>query len=500
MSEYVIKMENIEKSYGSNKVLKKVDFQLKSGEIQALLGENGTGKTTLMNILGGVIDYDEGEIYYQEKLIPHTIHGMTTLRDSISFVHQELALLPDLSVAENLFFGQEIKKGFFLDNNKMVEESKKILAQLDVDLDPNKKVYELDASYQQVIEISKAIMKDCKVLILDEPTSSLTDTEIERLFAVLRSLKKKGISIIFISHKLNEVLDICDSYIVLRDGNVVKAGDVNKELKEQDLARLMIGKDVDSTTIYREREIGDYILKTENLARDREFKNVNINIRRGEIVGVTGLLGDGRSELFETIYGNKSKYEGKVFFEDKEINCNSTTKSIKRKIAYVPRNRKTNAIIKDLTISDNLNMSNYKYMSNHQIINKSKVKEVNTSFQSKLSIRLKKFSDLITELSGGNQQKVIIARALSINPKIVILDNPTQGVDIGSKFEIYSQIMSLAEEGISFFVLSSEAPEIMMICDRSYVMFHGEVRKEIPREKFSEEYIMTFATGGFDEE
>ncbi|HHX69340.1 MAG: sugar ABC transporter ATP-binding protein [Miniphocaeibacter sp.] len=496
MSEFIIEMLGIEKSFSSNKVLKNVDFKLKKGEIHALLGENGTGKTTLMNILGGVIDYDLGEIIFDRKKIEHNMQGMLELRRKISFIHQELALLPDLTVAENLFFGQEIKNKFLLKNKKMNEEAVKILNQLDVNIDPSVKVNSLDASYQQVIEISKGIMKNSKVLIMDEPTSSLTDNEIEELFKVLNNLKKKGISIIFISHKLNEVLDLCDSYTVLRDGNVVANGQINKELKEHDLARHMIGKDLDNTEIYRRRNLGKVILSTKGLSRHREFKDIDINIREGEIVGVTGLLGDGRSELFETIYGNKSKYEGQVFLEGKEYTCKSTVHSIKNRIAYVPRNRKMNGIIKDLSISDNLNISNFKGL---KIINKKEVKKNNEIFRDKLNIKLKNFEDLILSLSGGNQQKVIIARALSVEPKIVILDNPTQGVDIGSKFEIYNHIMDLTEEGISFFVLSSEATEIMMISDRAYVMFHGEIKAELNREDFSEEHIMTIATGGVNE-
>lgn len=500
MNKYIIEMLEIEKMYGSNKVLKKVDFKLKKGEIHALLGENGTGKTTLMNILGGVIDYNLGEIIYDGHKVEHNTHGTNELRNKIAFVHQELALLPDLSVAENLFFGQEIKNKGILDNKRMKKESAQIIQQLDVDIDPSEKVSNLDASYQQIIEISKGIMKECKVLILDEPTSSLTEKEIEQLFKVLENLKQKGMAIIFISHKLNEVLELCDSFTVLRDGNIVTTGKITSGIKEHDLAKYMIGKDIDSSDIYRPRELGEIILETKKLAREREFSNINLNIREGEIVGVTGLLGDGRSEVFETIYGNKTKYSGQVIFEGQEINCNSTVKSIQRKIAYVPRNRKMSGIIKNLSISDNLNISNFKQMSQLGVIDQKKIAKNNEKFKDKLNIKLDKFTDLITKLSGGNQQKVIIARSLSIAPKVVILDNPTQGVDIGAKFEIYAHIMNLAAEGISFFILSSEANEIMMLCDRTYVMFHGEIRDELKRAEFSEEHIMTIATGGTNEE
>lgn len=496
MSDKIIEMKKIRKSYGANLVLKDVDFSIDKGEIHALLGENGTGKTTLMNILDGLIDYEEGTIFYEGQEISKDGRGMEFLRSKISFVHQELALIPDLTVAENLFFAQELKNGLFLDNKKMNDKSKEILKQLDVSINPETVVRKLNASYQQVIEISKAIMRDSRVIIMDEPTSSLTENEIEQLFKVLNKLRDTGISIIFISHKLNEVLKICDSYTVLRDGVVVKSGEITEGLKESDLARYMVGKEVDSSHIYEVRQIGEILLETLDLSRDKEFSNVNINIRRGEVVGVTGLLGDGRSEVFETIFGSKASYQGRVLLNGKDIKCGSTSKSIERKISYVPRNRKVNSIIKDMSISDNLNMSSFKNESKFGIVDEEKIKSNNEEFKNKLNIKLEKFTNLITSLSGGNQQKVIIARALSTLPDIVILDNPTQGVDIGAKFEIYHQIIRLAKEGISFFILSNEAAEIMAVCDRTYVMFHGEVKAELQRSEFSEEKIMTIAMGG----
>lgn len=499
MSNYIVNMTGIEKYYGENHVLKSVDFKLKEGEIHALLGENGTGKTTLMNILGGVIDYDKGSIKVEDYNMTPDNLDMVALRHKIGFVHQELALFPDLNVAENLFFGQELKNGVVLKNKDMIKNASEILQRLDVTIDPTEKVSNLDASYQQVVEISKALMKNSKVLIMDEPTSSLTDGEIDQLFKVLNNLRKNGIAIIFISHKLNEVLDICDSYTVLRDGNVVGSGEITEGIKESDLARMMIGKDLDISDIYRERDIGEEILKTKDLSHDRMFKNVNINIRKGEIVGITGLLGDGRSELVETIYGLHPRYSGEIYYNGNLLKANSTTKSIRSGISYVPRNRKSNGIIKDLSISDNLNISNFKEVLKNGVLDNSKTKINNEKFKEMLNIRLSSFSNLITSLSGGNQQKIVISRALNNDPKIVILDNPTQGVDIGSKFEIYHHIMDLANMGISFFVLSSEIPEIFTLCDKTYVMFHGEIRDEIVRKDFSEERIMTVATGGYNE-
>lgn len=499
MKANIVEMKDIEKYYGTNHVLKSVDFTLKEGEIHALLGENGTGKTTLMNILGGVIDFDKGSVVVDDLSLNADDKDQKSLADRVGFVHQELALFPDLTVAENLFFGQEIRERGILNNKKMQAEAKKILERLDVSIDVNTKVSNLDASYQQVIEISKAIMKNNKVLIMDEPTSSLTDSEIEQLFKVLNNLRKSGIAIIFISHKLNEVLDICDSYTILRDGKIVKTGEIDGVVKEHDLARLMIGRDVDITDIYQARDLGDLVLEINDLSFDRQYKNVSLNLRKGEIVGVTGLLGDGRSEVFETVYGLHPKYTGEIKLNNKLFKSNSTCQSVKEGIAYVPRNRKSNGIIKDMSISDNLNISKFDSTMKNGLLDRKLTKTNNAKYKEMLSIRVNSFNELITKLSGGNQQKIILSRALNTNPEIVILDNPTQGVDIGSKFEIYNHIMGLAELGISFIVLSSEIPEIFTLCDRTYVMFHGEIRDEIKRSDFCEERIMTVATGGYHE-
>lgn len=496
MKGNIVEMSQIEKSFGTNKVLKKVDFKLKVGEIHALLGENGTGKTTLMNILGGVIDYDEGQITINGKTITRGRSGQQELSKEISFIHQELSVIKDLNIYQNLFLGNEIKKGIFLDKNKMCEISKTTLERLEVSLDPEEIVGNLDASHQQIIEISKGLLEDNKVLIMDEPTSSLTDIEIHELFKTLRNLKKQNISIIFISHKLNEVVEICDSYTILRDGVVVKEGLIGEDISENELARHMIGRELASEEIYYPRAIGDLLLETKNLSKDREFQDVNMNIKKGEIVGVTGLLGDGRSSLFEVIYGYKHNYAGEIIFKNKLLHRHSTTKAIDMGIAYVPRNRKTNGIIKDLNIGNNMNVSIINKLKKVLLINKVMEKSNIDFYRKDLNIKMESISDLITKLSGGNQQKVILSRALGVKPDLVILDNPTQGVDIGAKFEIYELILDLAKEGISFFVLSSEAPEIMMLCDRTYVMFHGEVRAELQRAEFCEERIMTLATGG----
>lgn len=495
MSDYIIEMNGIEKSFGTNCVLHSVDFSLQKGSIHALLGENGTGKTTLMNILGGVIPGDAGLITLNGNSIK-TEEYMNTRRDEIAFIHQELTLINDLNIYENLFLGCELKKGGRLDKKRMYEESSEILKRMKIDLDPSAKVEDINASYKQIVEIARALMKNSKVIIMDEPTTSLTNVEIEEVFHIIKELKFQGVSFVFISHKLNEVLQICDMYTVMRDGYVVSSGEIDESVSEQLLAKYMVGKELSYNDLYVEREIGPDIISVCNLSRDKEFKDINFHVGKGEIVGFTGLLGDGRCELFNTVYGCNKQYKGDIYINNTKYKMNSTTKAQKLKISYLPRNRKENGIIKDLSISHNISLSIVKKLQKLFFIETKKEKTFNLDYVKKLNIKLTDLNELIVSLSGGNQQKCILARALSSNPNLIILDNPTQGVDIGAKLEIYSMIIKLAEEGMSFVVLSSEAQEVLMLCDRIYVMYHGEIRKEITRKQANEENIMIVATGG----
>ncbi len=482
MAKNIVEMRGIEKSFNENRVLKQVDFTLEEGSIHALLGENGTGKTTLMNILGGVISKDAGEIRAN--------------RQDIAFIHQELSMVNDLSVYENMFMGWELRKGLFLDREAMRRRAGEILERMQVELDVNILVGELNASYKQVVEIARALMKNARVIIMDEPTTALTDVEIRHIFDLMKGLKDQGVSFVFISHKLNEVVEICDSYTVMRDGVVVATGAMTGEVTEQKLAGYMVGKELRYDDLYIERSLGDVVLELKNLSRDREFENVNMTVRQGEILGVTGLLGDGRSELFATVYGCNDSYDGQIFVKGSQMHFNTTAKAQAAGISYVPRNRKENGIIKDMSVGDNMSVNILKRMSRGGLIDGRAIRENNEGYVKSLNIKVHSLDQLITSLSGGNQQKVVLGKALGAKPFLVILDNPTQGVDIGAKLEIYNIIMDLAKGGVSFVVLSSEAQEIMMLCDRSYVMFHGQVRGEFSRDEFSEERIMVVATGG----
>lgn len=495
MPNCIVEMVSIDKSFGSNKILHSVNFTLKKGSIHALLGENGTGKTTLMNILGGVLCCDSGDILLDGQKT-NVCNPSIAEQQGISFIHQELTLINDLTVFENLFLSRELKKGAILDKRSMCERSKEILARMEIDLDPQTMVNDLNASYKQVIEIARALMENAKVIIMDEPTTSLTDVEIEQIFKIMRSLKEQGVSFVFISHKLNEVVKICDSYTVMRDGYVVADGPVDDTVSESYLAKYMVGKELSYDDLYRPRQLGEVVLETKALSRGREFENVDFNIKKGEILGVTGLLGDGRSELFATVFGCNQQDSGEIYVNGKLVKMKSTSMAQSLGISYVPRNRKENGIIKDLSVADNMSVSILNKLRKYCFVDRKKENESNTRYVENLNIKVSDMDGLITSLSGGNQQKAVLAKALGSNPQIIILDNPTQGVDVGAKLEIYGIIMKLAESGVSFVVLSSEAQEILMLCDRVYVMYHGKIRVEMDRSEAKQDNIMVVATGG----
>ncbi len=487
-------MKGIEKAFDSNIVLKGVDLTLEKGEIRALIGENGAGKSTLMNILGGVIQADKGEISIDGKT-QKFLSPRDSMNAGIAFIHQELNLVTDLSIYENLFIGREKKRGAFVDHKFMIRESEKVLKRMNVDLDPRTMVHTLDASYKQIIEIARALLMKASIIIMDEPTTSLTEVEIERVFNMMKTLKSQGVSIIFISHKLPEILTICDTFSVLRDGVLVLSGNV-EDATEASLAKAMIGHDVRTEKLSRNAEITTEALSVKNLSSGRLFKNISFTLRKGEILGFTGLLGDGRSELFQTVFGANPDYTGVITVKGKPIKMRTTRNAYKAGIGYVPRDRKENGIIKDLTILENGSIVTYEELSRFLLIDHKKERAQMEKQKKNLSIKLDSMQDKITSLSGGNQQKVVLAKWLNADPDILIFDNPTQGVDVGAKEEIYDIILSLSEQGKAICILSSEAQEIIRLCDRALVMFHGEIRGELTGEDLTDHNIMLLATGG----
>ena len=489
-----LEMRGICKSFGADDVLKQVDFSLNGGEICALLGENGAGKSTLMNILGGVLPADQGEIRIDGTPV-HFHAPVDSLHAGVSFIHQELSLINDLAIYENMYIGRELKTGSgLLDARTMIRNTQEIFDRLGLALDPKAMVRDLDASYKQIVEISRAMMMQASLIIMDEPTTSLTDPEIERVFDMMRTLKNQGVAIIFISHKLKEVMEICDRYTVLRDGNMVAAGPVS-EITTEDLARFMVGHDVRTENLRQSRTYGPEILRGEHLEDDAHFHDVSFSVRAGEVLGVTGLLGDGRSELFQAVFG-AGPYRGQLWVEGEPVKIANTRHAIKLGIGYVPRNRKENGIIKDMDIVENGSLVTLSRLSKGGLLNLAQRDAEFEQQMRSLRIKMGKKTDPITSLSGGNQQKVVLAKWLSAQPKVLILDNPTQGVDVGAKEEIYDIILRLAADGVAVIVLSSEAQEIIRVCDRTLVMYHGAIRGDISGADMNEQTIMHIATGG----
>ena len=489
-----LSIRGISKSFGAGNVLDAVDFDVAGGEICALLGENGAGKSTLMNIVGGVLRADAGEIRLDGKKVSFA-NPAASQKAGIAFIHQELNLVNDLTVYENMFLGRFPKKGLFIDRAKMIAKTQELFDRLGIGIAPTAMVSELDASYKQMVEIARALLTDASVIIMDEPTASLTGAEIERVFSIMRTLRENGIAMIFISHKLDEVMKICDRYAVLRNGKAVSTGRV-ADVTADEIAAMMVGHAVENGSGCEPAPYGGEVMRLESLSDGRHFSDISLGLQRGEILGVTGLLGDGRSELFGTVFGIRGgKYAGKIFLDGKEIHPISPYEGVRQGIAYLPKNRKENAIIADMNILDNGTVVTLRRFCRFGFLNKTAQSSVFSEQVRDLKIKMSSEKHLITTLSGGNQQKVVLAKWLISGPKVLILDNPTQGVDVGAKEEIYTIIRSLAKSGIGIVVLSSEGQEIMRVCDRAIVLCHGQIAGEVRGEDMNETTMMVLATG-----
>jgi len=489
-----VEMRDICKSFGEAAVLDGVSLSVQAGEIHALLGENGAGKSTLMNILGGVIQADSGCIAVDGKEV-RFFSPVDSLHAGIAFIHQELNLINDLAIYENMFIGRELKKkNGFLDGKAMIEKTKQTFDRIGISLDPCLPVRSLDASYKQIVEISRAMMMNASCIIMDEPTTSLTEPEIRRVFSLMRDLSAQGVGIIFISHKLGEVLDICSSYTVLRDGKVVASGKT-QDVTNAELAFYMVGHKIADGGLKKACVRGKEMLRVEGYGDHKHFNDISFSAHASEVLGITGLLGDGRSELFLSIFKAGLPADGKLFIAGKEATFSSTSDAVQKGVAYLPRNRKENAIVKDMTILENASLASLAKYRKLCFIDRKREKRDFENHARNMHIKMESGDDLITNLSGGNQQKVVLSKWLNTEPKVLVLDNPTQGVDVGAKEEIYEIIEKLAASGVAVIVLSSEAQEIVRVCDRAIVMFHGSVVGEVSGADMNEHMIMRLATG-----
>lgn len=500
--EYVLELKNIYKSFPGVKVLEDVTLQVRPGEVHALMGENGAGKSTLMKILMGIYKADQGSIFLESK--ETVIHGpKDAMSKGISMIHQELNTVLDMEVAENVFVGRELlKKGFeklkIVDIARMREETGKYFREMNIDIDPRAKMRTLSVAEMQLVEIVKAISLNSRIIVMDEPTSAITEKEATVLFAQIERLKKQGVAIIYISHKMDEIFRISDTITVLRDGQWIGTKPA-KELDNDMLIKMMVGREL--TDIYPKDpvEIGDVILEVKNLSRGKKVRDASFSLRKGEVLGIAGLVGAGRSELVETIFGLYPKTGGQIFLHGKEVHIKSAADAIKNKMALITEDRKQTGLNLIVSVKENIASVSIGKLSNHGIVNDKKINEVSEKYIKELKIKTPDGNAIVGNLSGGNQQKVVLAKWLLDEPDIIIFDEPTRGIDIGAKRDIYLLISNLAKEGKAVIVISSEMAEVMGICDRILVMAEGRINGEVQREEFSQEVIMGYAsniTGG----
>lgn len=490
MKAPILKMTNIVKEFPGVKALDGVNLELYEGTVMALMGENGAGKSTLMKILSGVYKKDVGKIFY--KGIEEDIKGPKDATEKgIAIIHQELNLLPDLSIGENIFLGREPKKGFRIDFTKLHEESDRLLKKLNVNTSSKELVKSLSIGQQQMIEIAKALSLDAKIIIMDEPTDALTDKETESLFKVINELKEEGKSIVYISHRLKEIFEICDSITVLRDGKYVGEEKI-ENLDEDKMIEMMVGRKLTDQFPRLDIKMGETILKVENL-NNEYVKNINFEVKAGEILGISGLMGAGRTELAKTIYGHIRKTSGNIIVKGKRVEAKSCKDGLKHRIAYVSEDRKGDGLILDLSVKENMTISSLDRISSLFKINKKQEDERVKSYIERIRIKTPSQDQLIRNLSGGNQQKIAIAKALMTHPDVLILDEPTRGVDVGAKKEIYDLINEFKSQGKAVIMISSEMPEILGLSDRILVLSHGMITGEFDIKDATQEAILKCA-------
>ncbi|MBO5891715.1 MAG: sugar ABC transporter ATP-binding protein [Oscillospiraceae bacterium] len=494
MGETILKMQGIQKYFSGVHALRGVDFELRAGEVHALMGENGAGKSTLIKVLCGIHKRDGGSVELFGKNV--NFNNIAESQNAgISVIHQELNMMGHLTVAQNMFIGREPKKGIFIDDKKMEADAKKLFDKMGVKIDPSTKLGDLTVGKQQMVEITKAVSRECKLLVLDEPTAALTQPEVEELFKIMNDLRDKGIGMIYISHRMDEINRISDRVTVMRDGeyvDTVNTADVTKD----DIVKMMVGR-----TIMGEQKAASavpadapVILDVRNLNAGKEVKNVSFQLRKGEILGFAGLMGAGRTEVARALYGADPKQTGDIFINGKKVNIKIPADAVKNGICYLSEDRKRYGLMLMKSVAENSAIASIDQFISGGWINDKKIKQVSTEYNLKLRTKTPSMDQLLKNLSGGNQQKVIIARWLIKNCDIFIFDEPTRGIDVGAKSEIYTLMEELAQQGKSIIMISSELPEVLRMSDRIIVMCEGRITRELDIADATQEEIMKYAT------
>ncbi|QRF31918.1 sugar ABC transporter ATP-binding protein [Bacillus safensis] len=490
-----IEMQNIHKAFGKNTVLSGVSFDLVTGEVHALMGENGAGKSTLMNLLTGLYSLDQGTIQIDGKETAFK-NPKEAEQHGIAFIHQELNIWPDMTVLENLFIGKEIyTKLGLLDTKKMKTLAQTQLDRLSVNLSLDQEAGSCSVGQKQMIEIAKALMTDAKVIIMDEPTAALTEREIEKLFQVIESLKKEGVSIVYISHRMEEIFAICDRITIMRDGKTVDTKAI-PETNFHEVVKKMVGRELTDRYPERTPSTGDIVLEVKQASRKGQFQDINFSVKAGEIVGVAGLMGAGRTEMMRSLFGLDPLDQGEIWVHGKKAVIKKPSDAVKLGIGFITEDRKDEGLMLDASIRENIGLPNLKSFSPKGLIDKKTEQDFVDLLIKRLTIKTASSDISARSLSGGNQQKVVIAKWIGIQPKVLILDEPTRGVDVGAKREIYQLMNELTDRGVAILMVSSELPEILGMSDRVLVIHEGTISGELDKTEATQERIMTLATGG----
>ena len=494
MNEVILQMKDIEKRFAGVHALKGVQFELRAGEVHALMGENGAGKSTMIKVLCGIHKRDGGEIVYFGE--PVHFNGIAdSQKVGISVIHQELNMMNHLTVAQNIFIGREPRKGPFIDDAKMVEDARALFEKIGVKIDPTVQLGTLTVGKQQMVEIVKAVSHDCKLLVLDEPTAALTQPEVEELFKIMNDLKAKGIGMIYISHRMDEITRISDRVTVMRDGEYVDTVDTASVTKD-DIVKMMVGR-----VIYGEQKAASevapdapVVLEVKNLNAGKEVKNVDFNLHKGEILGFAGLMGAGRTEVARALYGADPRQTGEIYINGELVNIKTPEQAVKHGICYLSEDRKRYGLMLDKSVTENTTIASVDSFIHSGLISDNEMKISSAEYNEKLRTKTPSMEQLLKNLSGGNQQKVIIARWLMKNCDIFIFDEPTRGIDVGAKSEIYNLMDDLAKQGKSIIMISSELAEVLRMSDRILVMCEGRKTGELDIAEATQENIMKLAT------
>ena len=490
-NELFLEVKEVSKSFPGVMALKRVSLQVKKGLVLALVGENGAGKSTLMKILSGIQRMDGGEILIEGKNV--NISGpIASQKLGISIIYQELNSLLNMDVAENIFLGREKKKKSLADKKTMHIEAAKLIKRVGLEIDTQVKLSELSTAQKQMIEVAKALSFNAKLIIMDEPTSSLTEVETQTLFGIIRKLKEEGVAVIFISHRMKEIFEISDEIAVMRDAEMICTLDAAKT-DENEVISNMVGREVKDIFAKSPAEIGDVMLEVKNLNTHKLLKDINFSVRKGEILGFAGLVGAGRSEVMRAVFGIDKKTSGDIFINGKPVKIKTTTDAIKHEIGFLPEDRKEQALILMMSVERNITLAALEKFKKGLFLNKKKENKAAVTHIKALGIRTPSEEQIVSNLSGGNQQKVVIGKWMEIQPKIFILDEPTRGIDVKSKKEIHALMSEMAKQGVAIIMISSELPEILGMSDRIIVMHDGRITCDIDREGATQELVMKFA-------